>query len=249
LVAFHRDFYGAQPAQLAVVGDFDADGVQRQVAQLLGDWKAPKAFTRVPTEFKEVPAREFVIETPDKAQAVFVAGVNLSLRDDDPDYPALVLGNYMLGGGFLNSRLVVRLRQKDGLSYGAGSQLQGDSFDKSGTFMAYAIYAPENVVKLQLAFNEEMNRVINEGFTAEEIAQAKSGWSQLRSVARANDNELVGGMSHYLFLGRTLAWDQQFEARVMALEAEQILAAFKRHLQPEKFTVIKSGDFANKPAQ
>ena len=41
-----------------------------------------------------------------------VAGVNIPLRDDDPDYPALVLGNYMLGGGFLNSRLAVRIRGK-----------------------------------------------------------------------------------------------------------------------------------------
>ena len=60
--------------------------------------------------------------------------MNLNVRDDDPDYPALVLGNYMLGGGFLNSRLATRIRQKDGLSYGVGSQLQASSLDKSGRF-------------------------------------------------------------------------------------------------------------------
>ena len=76
-------------------------------------------------------------ETPDKAQAFFVAGMNLNLRDDDPDYPALVFGNYMLGGGFLNSRLVARIRVKEGLSYGVGSQLNAAPLDKSGGFLAY----------------------------------------------------------------------------------------------------------------
>ena len=123
---------------------------------------------------------------------MFVAGLNLPLRDDDPDYPALVLGNYMLGGGFLNSRLMARIRGKDGLSYGVGSQLQGDNFDKAGSFMTYAIYAPQNLAKLQQAFNEEIARVLTEDFTKEEIEQAKSGWLQGRSVARAQDNELVG---------------------------------------------------------
>ena len=47
-------------------------------------------------------------ETPDKANAFFVGAFNFEFRDDNPDYPALVLGNYMLGGGFLNSRLAVR---------------------------------------------------------------------------------------------------------------------------------------------
>jgi zinc protease len=249
LQRFHRDFFGAQPAQLAVVGDFDAAMLEKQVASLLRDWKNTKPFTRVPNEFIEVPAQEVVIETPDKAQAFFVAGLNLALRDDDPDYPALVLGNYMLGGGFLNSRLMTRIRGKDGLSYGVGSQLQGDNFDKAGMFVAYAIYAPQNLAKLQQAFNEEIARVLTEDFTQQEIEQAKSGWLQSRTVARAQDNELVGTLGHWLFVGRTLAWDAELEQKVMALDAAQIRAALQRHLVPEKFTIVKAGDFAGAAAK
>jgi zinc protease len=166
------------------------------------------------------------------------------LRDDDADYPALILGNYMLGGGFLNSRLMARIRGKDGLSYGVGSQLTGDNFDKAGLFFTYAIYAPENLAKLQQAFNEEIARVLAEDFTKEEIDLAKSGWLQSRSVARAQDNELVGNLAHFLFIGRTLAWDAEFEKKVMALDGAQIRAALKRHLDPSKFTIVKAGDFA-----
>ena len=78
----------------------------------------------MPQPYQDVAPSNKALETPDKANAFFIAGQNLTLRDDDPDYPALVLGNYMLGGGFLNSRLAVRIRQKDGLSYGVGSQFQ-----------------------------------------------------------------------------------------------------------------------------
>jgi zinc protease len=241
---FHRDFFGAQPAQVAVVGDFDPAAIEKQVGTLLGTWKNAKPFTRVPTEYFEVPAKEVIIETPDKAQAFFVAGLNLALQDADPDYPALVLGNYMLGGGFLNSRLMTRIRGKDGLSYGVGSQLQGDNFDKSGLFLTYAIYAPQNLAKLQQAFNEEIARALAEDFTKEEIDMAKSGWLQSRGVARAQDNELVGTLGHWLFVGRTLAWDAEFEKKVMALDAAQIRAALKRHLVPAKFTIVKAGDFA-----
>jgi len=244
LQRFHRDFFGAQPAQLAAVGDFDAAALEKQVASLLGNWKNAKPFTRVPNDYFDVAPKEIVIETPDKEQALFIAGLNLELNDDHPDYPALVLGNYMLGGGFLNSRLMARIRGKDGLSYGVGSQLQGDNFDKAGSFMTYAIYAPQNLAKLQQAFNEEIARVLAEDFTKEEIEQAKSGWLQGRSVARAQDNELVAALGHWLFVGRTLAWDAEFEKKVMAVDAAQIRAALKKHVVPAKFTIVKAGDFA-----
>jgi zinc protease len=244
LQRFHRDFFGAQPAQLAVVGDFDAAALEAQVTKLFGGWKAQKAFARVPTDYFDVASLERSFETPGKAQAFYIAGQNIDVRDDDPDYPALMFGNYILGGGFLNSRLMGRIRIKEGLSYGTGSQLQVDSFEKTGTFVGYAIYAPQNLAPLEKAFKEEIAKMLSEGFTAEEIAQAKSGWQQSRSVARSQDNELVGGLGHYLFLGRTLAWDVEFEKKVMALDNEQIRAALNRHIDPAKFTVMKAGDFA-----
>ena len=241
---FHHDFFGAQPAQVSVVGDFDAAALEKQVASLLGGWKNPKPFTRVPTDYFDAPPKDVVIETPDKAQAFFVTGMNLALRDDDPDYPALVLGNYILGASGLNSRLVARIRGKDGLSYGGGSQLMGDNFEKAGTFFVYAIYAPQNLAKLQQAINEEITKALAEDFTQDEIDKAKSGWLQSRGVSRAQDNELAGALGHWLFVGRTLAWDAEFEKKVMALDAAQIRAALKRHLDPAKFTIVKAGDFA-----
>ncbi len=249
LKAFYRDFYGASNAWIAVVGDCDADEVTRQLTELFGSWKSPRPFARIKSEFKDVPAVALSLEAPDKANAFFVAGQNLALRDDDPDYPALVLGNFMLGGGFLNSRLAVRLRQKEGLSYGVGSQMSAHPFDPSGSFTAFAIYAPENAAKLETAFREEIDRVLKDGFAADEVAQAKTGFLQSRQVSRAQDARLAGTLASYLYFGRTLAWDAALEDKVNALTPAQIHDALKRFLDPAKLTQVKAGDFAKAAAK
>jgi zinc protease len=241
---FYQDFYGAGNAQLTVIGDFDEQEIAKLAADLFGNWKSPKPFARVPSVYKDIAPGNQSFPTPDKANAFFVAGLNLKIRDDNPDYPALLLGNYMLGGGFLNSRLAARIRQKEGLSYGVGSGVNISSFDEYGRFTATAIYAPQNVEKLEVAFKEEIARMLKDGFTAEEIETAKSGYLQSRQVSRAQDNELASRLNNYLFIGRTLQFDADLDAKLKALTPEQIVAAMRRYIDPTKITIIKAGDFA-----
>jgi zinc protease len=241
---FYKEYYGASVGELAVVGDFDAAAVSRQAAELFGSWKSPRAYERVPIPFQAVEVLNRSLEAPDKANAFFIAGLNLNVRDDDPDYPALVLGNYMLGGGFLNSRLATRIRQKEGLSYGVGSQLQASPLDRSGAFITYAIYAPQNVKKLEAAFREELDRALKDGFTDQELKEARSGWLQGRQVARAQDAPLSRTLAQDLYINRTLQWDAQLETKVAALTAAEIQAAMRRHIDPSKITVVKAGNFA-----
>ncbi|MFN8890433.1 MAG: M16 family metallopeptidase, partial [Cyclobacteriaceae bacterium] len=185
----------------------------------------------------------------DKANAFFVAAYNFEFRDDNADYPAMVMANFMLGGGFLNSRLATRIRQKEGLSYGVGSQFSTGSLDPVGSFFAYAIYAPENVEKLETAYKEEIEKVVTTGFTEEELTAAKSGWSQSRSVSRSQDGGLAGTLNNYLFIKRDLKWDEEFEKKVMALTVDQVNAAAKKYLKYESMNIIKAGDFAKAKAK
>lgn len=245
---FYSDFYGASNAELGVVGDFDADEIAKLAGELFGDWKSPRPYARLVSSYREVTPVNQSFETPDKANAVFLAGQQLNLRDDDPDYPALVLGNYMLGGGFLNSRLAVRLRQKEGLSYGVGSSLSASAQDKVGLFMASAIYAPQNLSRVEAAMADEISRALKEGFTAEEVAAAKSGYLQGQQVNRAQDSFLASRLRSYLHLNRTLVWDAGLEARIQALTAEQIADAMRRRLDPSKLVIVKAGDFAKAAA-
>ncbi len=241
---FYKDFYGASVGEFAVVGDTDKATVS-SIEQVVGNWKSPAKFERLPADYFDVAAINKSFETPDKSNAVFVARLNVKMRDDNPDYAAFTVGNLILGGGFLNSRLATRIRQKEGLSYGVGSGFNASSLDESGSFNASAIYAPQNVTKLEAAFKEEIQKVVTEGFTAEEFEQAKQGWILNRQRNRGNDGGLTQTLASYLFLNRTFAFDGDIEKKVQSLTLAEVNAAMKKYLTPDKISIIKAGDFAN----
>jgi zinc protease len=242
--SFYKNFYGASNAEFAAVGDVDAEGLQKQLTGLFGEWKSNEHYARVVSNYKDVSAINQPFETPDKANAFFVAVQPVKMDDASPDYPALTLANYMLGGGFLNSRLATRIRVKDGLSYGIGSQLSVPIQETAATFMTYAISAPQNTAKVESDFKEELKRAIDGGFTEEEITAAKSGWLQSRQVSRGQDGELATKLAGNAFWGRTLDWDANIDAKVKALTAADVNAAFRKYIDPAKISVLKAGDFA-----
>ena len=242
--AFHREFYGASKGEFAAVGDFDDAATAALVGRLFNDWKSPRPWQRVPAVYSDVPPARIVIETPDRANAFFRLGMNLSLRVDDPDYPALVLGEQMLGGGFLSSRLATRVRHQEGLSYSIWAQIAAGSLDDSGAFIAGAIFAPENAARLEAAVREELQRALEGGFTDQEVASAKSGYLQSVRVARSSDARLAAALASNQFLGRTYAFQETLDAKVAATTPQQVLDALRRRLDLSKLTLVMAGDFA-----
>lgn len=240
---FYEQFYGSGSGELAVVGDFDESEIQ-SVAKQLTDWKAKQSFTRVPRPFRAVAALTEAIETPDKANAVTGVYLPLPLRDDNSDYPALVLGNFVLGGGFINSRLATRIRQKEGISYGVGSYFYADSLDASGMLSVYGIYAPQNAGKFETATREEFARLLKDGVTTDEVEAAKKGWLQEQQVSRAQDNELARTLARRTYTNRTLAYDTNLERSIAALTPEQVNAALRKYVDPAKLVYVRAGDFA-----
>ena len=239
----YADFYGASDSELAVVGDFDPAEIARLAQELFGGWKSPRPYARIPLRIAEVPAVNSVINTPDKANAALRAGMLLRLRDDNPDYPALALGNYVLGGSS-DSRLTRRIREKEGLSYSVGSFLSADSFFERGSFGVFAIYAPQNRARVETAMTEEIRKALDEGFSAEEIEAGKKGLLQARQLARSNDENLASRLASYLVLDRTFSWDEELERRIAALTPRTVVETLRRHIDPEKLSVVKAGDFA-----
>ena len=238
----YAEFVGASDSELSVVGDFDPAEVERLASGLFGDWKSPRRYHRIPQRYSDAQHIDRTIGTPDKANATLRAGENLKLRDDDPDFPALVLGNYLLGGG-PDSRLWRRVREKEGLSYGVGSFLSASGFDEKGDFGLYAIYAPQNRERVEAALREELARALADGFTADEVAAGKKDLLNGRKLARTQDGALAGRLLSYLVLDRTLAWDAQFEKRIQSLTPKEVLEALRRHLDPGRLSVVKAGDF------
>ena len=243
---FWASFYGAEGGTISIVGDFDPDEIVPVLEEAFGDWKAKEEYARVDRPFADIPAESVDIETPDKTNAVLFAFQRIQMRDDHPDYPAMVIGNYMLGGGFLNSRLATRIRQQEGLSYGVGSQFSANSIDEIGTFNGYAIFAPENGDKVLAAFKEEVAKVLEDGFTEEEVDAAKRGWLDAVQRQRSSDSTVASILNSNLFLDRDMSFIAKREAAVAALTADDINAAFKRHVDLDNMSFFRGGDFANK---
>lgn len=246
---FHKDFYGASVGELSVVGDFDEPEIRKTAEELFAGWRSAASYTRVPSQYFDVPAVNKTFETPDKANAFFIARLNVKMRNDNPDFAAFSLGNFILGGGFLNSRLATRIRQKEGISYGVGSGFGASALDESGTFTGNAIYAPQNVERLEAAFKEEIQKVLTEGFTADEVEPAKKGWLLNNQRNRGSDGSIANTLMSFLFLGRTFAWEDDLDRRVAALTVADINTAMKKYLTPDKISIFKAGDFAKARAK
>ena len=247
---FYSDFYNGTHATVGIVGAFDTTAAKSELSSMLANWTSPQKYERAKMPYFDVAPRTEKINTPDKANAVMLTGYNIELRDDNPDYMALVMGNYMLGGGFLNSRLATRIRQKEGISYGVGSWIQASPVDKDGSFGSYAIYNPDNAEKLVAAYKEELDKMLKDGFTSEELKDARSGYLQGQNVSRAQDRTLATKLASNLFLDRTMKWDENNEKKVSSLTVEQINAVMKKWITPSKLTYVQAGDFdRKKPAQ
>jgi len=177
---------------------------------------------------------------------VLMARVNLDINQNDPDYAALFLADYMLGGGAgFDSRLTARIRVKEGLSYSVGSQVSASPFDRAGGWIAQAIAAPQNIAKAEAALREEIDKALKDGFTDEEVAKAKSGWQQKFAQNRAQDGALADRLLWHLDTGRNfLVWDKAFETRVLALTGEQVRTVLRKYIDPARLSIVKAGDFA-----
>jgi zinc protease len=240
---FHKQFYGASVGEFAVSGQFDPAEISKLAADLFGNWKSPGSYTRLTNNFHKVDPADKKILTPDKQNAFFISGETLKMTDEDPDYPAMVMANYMFGGSGLGTRLSRRIRDKEGLSYGVQSQFGAPAKDDGGNFLAVAISNPTNSPKVEASFRDELAKALKEGFTADEIAAAKKAWIQERTMGRTEDGGLVGLLSARQRFDRTLKFDESLEAKVAALTPDQINAAFRKHIDPAGMIYIKAGDF------
>jgi zinc protease len=243
LKQFYQDYYNSADATASVVGDCDETSTIQQLTAILQNWKSKNPFKHIDKKFFDVKPEDIKIKTPDKKNAMFISGMNLPIRDDDADYAALTIGNYILGGGFLNSRLANRIRQKEGLSYGVGSFVNAGSLDRTGMFLSYAIYNPANVDKLDSAYKQEINKILKDGITAEELKAAKTGYLQNEKVEIAQDNVLATKLNGYLFLKRTMTFDEKFDTQINNLTVEQVNTALRKYINPDKILYVKAGDF------
>jgi len=243
LRAFHQRFYGTTAAEIGIVGDFDPVEVKAQLERLFGGWASPSAFTRIPQPPILRAPGAVSIETPDKANAFVTGDLSFGLRDQDVDYPAVLLGNYILGGS-TTSLLWDRVRQKEGLSYGIGSSLRVSSFEPSSIIGISAIFAPENAERIKGAVQGELDRVVRDGFTEQEVADAKRALLQERRLERSQDAAIAGTVVEQAYIGRTYAFSGGIDSALESMSAERVNTAFRKYVKANGFAFVYAGDFA-----
>jgi zinc protease len=240
---FHADFWGTSRGEIAIVGDFDDRATEALLRELFSGWASKAPYARVLQEPREVAPVRLFIDTPDKENAFYRARVNIALHDSDPDYVPLLLANYMFGGSTgLSNRLLDRLRQRDGISYSTWSALTVRAHDRAGAWQIGGLVAPQNSTRLEQGVREELDRMLKDGFTAKEIEDAKSGFLQERVLGRSDDGNVAMTWTGLLDAGRTFAFSKQIEERIGALTGAEVIAAVRRHIDPNRMTVVIAGD-------
>lgn len=239
---FHDRFYGASQGEFAAVGKFDPVTVEKAVNELLGSWKTVSPYQRIINNYKPVQAINTKIETPDKENAQFSAGFRLRMRDSDPDYPAMLMANFMFGGT-ITSRIPDRIRNREGLSYSVSSNFTAPAEGDAAVFSASAISNPANTPKVESSFMDELRKTLRDGFTAAELTAAKKAIHDERVGGRASDRGVLSLISTRDQNQRTLSWDEQLDAKLDALTVDQVNATFKRHVHPDEVSIVKGGDF------
>lgn len=244
LAPFHKSFYGANHLQIAVVGDFDEEKVTETLQHRFGQWQADQPYQRIPRPYKPLVAKDKKIDTPEKDNAAMVAMLAIPVGKQDADSAALELGGYIFGGGFLNSRLAERLRQKDGLSYSVSAWVSLSELESRGEFGVFAIFAPQNRAAVEAGIREEFDRLVAEGIQPEELAIAKSGILQNARVARTENGNLAEKWISSLYLNRDMTWYQQREEVFESLTVEQVNQALKKYFHSKSLAFVVAADLS-----
>ena len=240
--AFHARFYGARLAQFGAAGDIDLPPLQQALRAGFGDWNAGEPFTRVPQPLLPSKGETLRLVTPDKQNADLRARAPVALADTDADYPALTLANHLLGSGG-SSRLWTRIRETEGLSYSVYSQIAWNNFEPNSSWLAGAIFAPQNRAKVETALREELVRALKDGFSAKELDAARNGLLSFRRLSRAQDDVLASQLASNLYLGRSFEISARVDAALAAATPDQVNAALRKYLKPESIDMVFAGDF------
>jgi len=243
VTSFYTRFVGGANAELAIVGDFDPDAIRALATELFGAWTSPAPFARVPNPFRPPAPTVLTGETPDKANATLMGRLPMPINDRSEDMPALLVVDRILGAS-TESRITDRVREREGLSYSIQTWPALSSFEENTPLYLYAIFAPENRERIRVAIAEEFARALKDGFTADEVANAKRALLQARRIARAQDSALAGGLAQQAHLGRTWEFAGKIDQGIEAVTVEKANAVLRKYIDAAGFAWSYAGDFA-----
>jgi zinc protease len=244
---FYIDFYGADHGVAAFTGNLDQAMLKTFLEKNFGNFTSRQAYTEIEDKYFDVKGSVENITIPDKKNAVCFGAINVPLKESDPDYVALDMANEMLGGGtFLSSRISMRLREAEGMSYGAGSYMSSDFKYPASSWGVYAIFNPLYKNRLDSALRDEISKALLNGFKEDEFKKSEASWLQQRKTILGLDQYMTYQLASYLDQGKDLSFYTDYENKVNSLSLKQVNDAFRKYISPDKITFIYAGDFDKK---
>jgi len=243
-IELYKEQVGGGVIELAVVGDFDPPAIESFLNALSEGWKSSVSHERIRREVSQVPSKVIDINTPDKANAVLLAGIPVGLTEEDPADPALSLADFILGGGSLSSRLGNRIRQKEGLAYGVNSIYQSSTGEKNSRLLMLASCNPANLAKAEKALREELQKYFQSGPDATEVNEGKAALLSLLKQRRSSEAGQASILGESLQSGRPIEDFKKDEEVLAGLEASAVFQVIKTNLASKGLLVIRAADAA-----
>jgi zinc protease len=222
----HRALITAKSGQAMIVGRFAPAALRKATLALFDGWRGLSTES-VPLQFSPTPAARERFELPGGGAAVVQLGSAVRIRADDPDYPGLLLAGEVLGG-FPESRLSRRLREREGLAYETYAQLHVRDEGDAGWLVVGATVATELAVA---SLRDELERLVRDPVTDEEVVAAKARLAMFRDTYLHDISAVCEMLSTAMASGRTRAVEGRKHARLQALTTEDVNAAIRRHLR------------------
>ena len=247
LVDFYNKILGSNNGVGSVIGDVDTKTTAALLESTFGKWNSKSNYEYIKPELFATKKQDKDYLTPDKENGAAVGKISFSMDRKSPDYPAFVIANEMLGsGGFLTARIPTRLREKEGISYGAGSYVNIPIDNNVASWAWYAFFNPTKKDAVNKALKEEVNKAVKDGFTEEEFKSNLTSWLNSRKTGLGNDNTLMGLVNSQLQYGQSLDEYDALEAKVSALKVSQVNDVLRKYISEDKMTSVFAGDFNKK---
>ncbi len=238
LVAHHRRYYVGRNAWVVIVGDVGRRAAERLARRVVGALPAGEAATPLPPVPPLERARTVRIPFDSSQTHIFVGQPGITF--DDLDYFPLYVGNYILGGGGLVSRISEEIREKRGLSYSAYSYFM--PLREPGPFLMGLQTKNENAKLALRTLRTVLADFIAHGPTDEELMAAKKHITGAFPLRLDSNRKIADQVTLVAFHGLPLTWLDEFPRQVEAVTAAQIRAAFQRRMHPGRMlTVILGG--------
>ena len=238
LVAFHKTWFGANNAILAIVGDVTADEAFAGAERVFGSWGKTSSATAAPVEPPAPTRRVVVIDRPGAVQTEIRAG-HTALPRRHPDYLALDLAVKILGGEGGN-RLHRVLRSERGLTYGASADLT--SLKDAGKLTADTDTRSESTGEALRLLVEEMWRLRNQRVSERELADAQAYLTGSFPLTIETPGAIALQVLNAVFFGLDLQELQTYRERVNAVTVDDIQRVARTYLHPDRLSIVLVGD-------